>query len=474
MTSFIDTARQTVARHDLLPEDAPVVVMVSGGADSVALLRLLSSGELGVHRLRVLHVNHLLRGDHADADERFVRELCEELDVEHREVRFDVAALARADHLNLEDAGRRVRYRFADDELDALCDERGVARSAGRIAVAHTLDDRIETFFMRAIAGAGAGALASIAARRGRVVRPLIDCERAGLREYLEQLGASWREDASNSDTERSRAFVRSEILPAAQRLNPAFRVSMRRTMDLLADDDALLGRLAGGFARDFAQVVTGEARFNREWMRSLERTMARRTVRDALGRAFPDASRLEADHIEALVDGLADDAFARDLPGGLRAECEYGTLVVSAGGLEGSRLAPGLLPLPGQAALGRAGTMLSECVDVGDTTGSDDSIVIDAGAVGTELTVGPWLDGERMRPLGMPGRRKLSDLLTDAKVPRRLRGLVPVVRDGERVVWLAGVRMSDEFRVGAQTQHAVRLTWERGVAWRTTDETGA
>lgn len=474
MTMLIDTAHRTNTRHDLLPEGAPVLVMVSGGADSVALLHLLASGELGQYRLRALHVNHQLRAEESDADEAFVRQLSGELGVECRTVHFDVAALARDERLNLEDAGRRARYRFADDELDALCDEIGMPSSAGRIAVAHTIDDRIETFFMRAIAGAGAGALGSIAPQRGRVVRPLIDCERAWLREYLERHGVAWREDASNADTERSRALVRAEILPAAQRLNPAFRSSMRRTMDLLADDDALLGRLAGGFARDFAHVGSGTVRFNREWMRSLERTMARRTVREALAGAFPEASRLEAEHIEALVDGLGDDSFARDLPGGLRAESEYGTLVVSAGGLEVGRMAPGLLTIPGRTALGPAGTVVAERVGAFDAVGGDDSVVVDAGLAGTELTVGSWLEGERMRPLGMSGSRKLSDLLTDAKVPRRLRGLVPVVRDGERVVWLAGVRMSDEFRVSEKTERAVRLTWERGRAWSVAEETGA
>lgn len=464
MTSLPETARATVRRHDLLPDGAPVLALVSGGGDSVALLHLLATRVFGEHPVRVLHVNHLLRGADSDGDEAFVSGLCAELGVECRVVRFDVAAFAAEGALNLEDAGRRIRYRFAEEELDAWCAELGVHRQAGRIAVAHTRDDRVETFFTRAITGSGTGALASIAAARGRIVRPLIDCDRADVRSYLEGAGVAWREDASNTDTARARALVRAELLPAAARLNPAFRGALARTMDLLADDDALLTRMADGFASDFAQVEPGEIRFHREWMRSLERTMARRTVRSALRDAFPEAGRLEASHIEALVDGLADDAFARDLPDGLRAFTEYATLVVSHTDAEILRVAPCLLTIPGRADLGPAGEMVAEETDAADTAGTSNSVVLDAECVHGELTVNSVRDGDRMRPFGMTGSRKLSDLLTDEKVPRRVRGAVPVVRDGERIVWLAGVRMSDEYRVTPQTRRAVRLTWNHAA----------
>jgi len=126
--------------------------------------------------------------------------------------------------------------------------------------------------------------------------------------------------------------------------------------------------------------------------------------------------------------------------------------------------MAPSLLPLPGSAHLGPSGDLVAEEVDPVDLAGTADSVTIDGGSLGV-LVVDAVRPGDRMRPLGMAGSRKLSDLLIDAKVPRRVRGLTPVVRDGERIVWLAGVRMSDEYRVTERTQRAVRLTWERGEA---------
>ncbi|NTU72016.1 MAG: tRNA lysidine(34) synthetase TilS [Coriobacteriia bacterium] len=463
MTSLPDIAHATASRNDLLPAGAPVLALVSGGADSMALLHLLAAGDLAPGSpLSVLHVNHMLRGADADADADFVAEQCAALGIACRVVRFDVASYAEEDALNLEDAGRRVRYRFADEELDALCESAGVSPLRGRIAVAHNRDDRVETFLARVINGAGSGGLASIAYRRDRIVRPLLDCDRATIRDWLRSRCGAWREDATNTDTTRQRAFVRHELVPVFERANPIFRETLARSMDLLADDDALLTTMAVAFGHDFAETDPGvSVAFDREWMCTLDRAMGRRAIRSALLGCFPDASRLEAAHVEAIVDGLSEDAFARDLPSGLRAETEYGRLIVSRAGEASRAVAPSLLPIPGTADLGPAGLIVAEEVDPSNLVGTPDSITVDAGSLDRLVVDGPR-PGDRMRPLGMDGTRKLSDLLVDAKVPRRNRGATPVVRDGERIVWLAGVRMSEEYRIGASTARAVRLTWYR------------
>lgn len=465
MTAFVpDIARVTSDRHDMFPRGVPVVAMVSGGGDSVALLHLLASGVLGEGLgLSALHVNHLLRGENSEGDEAFVRELCDRLGVPCRVARYDVGAWAQAEGLNLEDAGRRVRYRFAAEELDARCDAAGIRRDLGRIAVAHTLDDRVETFLMRLVAGAGAGGLASIAPVRGRIARPLLDCERADVRAWLAETGLDWREDATNDDTTRTRARIRAELLPALESFNPRVRDALARTTDVLAEEDALLGEMAARFGHDFAEMRPGESvRFERAAMLSLSLPMRRRVVRDALTDAFPAASRLEAEHVDALVAAMGESTFARDLSFGLRAWGEYGTLVVSRQSETAPPVAPALLELPGIADLGPSGSIVAEESGDGDTFGTADSVVISADVTAGPLAVDGVRPGDRMRPLGMKGSRKLSDLLVDAKVPRRQRPAVPVVRDGERIVWLAGVRMSDEYRVLESTRRAVRLTWRR------------
>lgn len=457
----------------MLPPESPVVALVSGGADSMALLHLLAGGHLGPDlRVSVLHVDHRLRGCESDADRAFVVSECTRLGVPCRAVSFDVAGYAQAERLNLEDAGRRVRYRFAEEEADGRAASLGLDPSAVRIAVAHTLDDRIETFLMRVLAGAGAGALASIRHVRGRIVRPLLDAPRDEVREWLgARCGGTWREDASNLDTSRLRARIRHEVMPTLLAVEPALRTTLARTLTVLADEDELLAEMAAAFAHDFAaeRERPGEVALDRAKMATLDRAMRRRTVREAMLSEFAEASRLDSSHIESIVAGLADDAFARDLPDGLRAFTEYGKLIVSRRGEPGPGVAPSLLPIPGNVDLGGIGSIEALDAELDDLAGDPMSAVVDAGAA-TEFTVGPARAGERMRPLGMEGTKKLSDLLADEKVPVRERHRVPVVRDGERVVWLAGVRMSDEYRVGPETARAVRLTWRR----RQADETRA
>lgn len=454
-----DITCATATTHGMLPLGAPVIAMVSGGADSTALLRLLASGALGEVALSALHVDHMLRGADSDGDAAFVAATCDELGVECRVVRHDVGAYAEAEGLNLEDAGRRVRYRFADEELDVRCATAGVPVSEGRVAVAHTLDDRIETFLMRLATGSGAGGLAGIPYGRGRIVRPLLDARRADVVAYLSELGQAWREDATNADTTRLRARVRAELLPLLESINPRFDDALARMWTVLGDEDDLLDGMARAFAGDFADMRSGEVRFDRRRMLTLSRPMVRRTLRSALLEVFPEASRIEFEHVDALADGLTDDRFARDLPDGLRARTEYATLVISRSTDEATPMASALLEVPGTADLGPAGTMrASSCSPVP----ADDPLVavIDADRLAGSLSVGSVRPGDRMRPLGMQGTRKLQDVLTDAKVPRRLRSLVPVVRDGELIVWVAGVRMSDEYAVGPGTVRAVRLEW--------------
>ncbi|MHB9004653.1 MAG: tRNA lysidine(34) synthetase TilS [Coriobacteriia bacterium] len=460
-----DTARATTARHDMLPDGSVVLAMVSGGADSTALLLLLADGTLGANlRVSVLHVNHMIRGAEADADEAFVRGLCESLGVPCAVQRVDVPAFARDRGLNLEDAGRRVRHAAADTYLDAACAAAGAPADAGRIAIAHNRDDRHETFLMRLAQGTGAAGLTTLAPIRGRIVRPLIDVSRAEIREWLGLLGHEWREDATNADTSRLRARVRADLLPVLRDINPGFDGALARTIEVLADESELLGEMADAFARDFAGRDGEAVEFDSTLMATLSIPMRRRTIRAALFAAFPESSRLEFGHVEALTAGVMQEGFARDLPEGLSARTRYGTMAVFRIRAEGPVLAHGVLDIPGNIDLGPGGVIDAELVAPDTSDRGPDRVVMSADSLGDRLQVTPFEPGDRMRPLGMAGSRKLADMLVDAKVPRELRRTIPVVRDGETVVWLAGVRLAEEYKVTNETKTALLLTWNRAA----------
>ena len=459
MSNLPDTVTSTVAAHGMLDPGAPVLAMVSGGADSVALLRWLARGGAAGSPVSVLHVDHMMRGDASDGDAAFVSALCDRLAVPCRVVRYDVAAYAEEAGLNLEDAGRRIRYRFADEELDAQCSDAGVDPVRGRIATAHTLDDRAETLVMRLAQGTGVSGLISPPYRRGRVVRPLLDCARADIVGYLEELGQPWREDATNLDTARLRASVRAEVVPLLREINPRFDAALARTLTVLGAEDDLLDDLAAAAEVEHVTMRGAELRIDRA-AAGLPRPLLRRMLRRVLFASFHEASRLEFEHLEALCDGVGQPGFSRDLPEWLRAFDEYGTLVISREAGTLAPLAPSLLTVPGTIDLGEAGSLTAEPARPDAIDSDPTNALIDAGAISGGLVVDSVRPGDRMRPLGMEGSRKLQDVLTDAKVPARQRPLVPVVRDGERIVWVAGVRMSEEYRVGPGTRRAIRLHW--------------
>jgi tRNA(Ile)-lysidine synthase len=457
LTKVIATAEE----HDMLPAGGAVLAMLSGGGDSVALLHMLATTELGEGRtVSALHVDHMLRGAESDADRRFCEELCASLDVELAVERVDVAARADAEGLNIEDAGRIVRYELATAALAEFCARNDVPLESGLIAVAHTRDDRVETTLMRLAQGAGAAGLTSLRPVRGSIVRPLFECSREEVRTYLEASGISWREDATNEDADRLRAKVRAELVPVFRDINPRFDESLVRSLDILTDEDDLLAEMAEAFVDDWIDVSEGAIAFDRTMLATLSRPMLRRTLRIALARTFPSLSRLEFDHIEALADGVGVDGFSHDLPGDVRAHDEYGKMVISGSGGEPSPLAPQLLTVPGELDLGDAGTIHAEEVPVVSVAGIRGSVIVDADKIEGDLEVGSSREGERMQPLGMEGTKKLSDLLVDEKVPRRLRTLTPVVRDATGVVWLAGVRMSETHKVDDATKRAIEIRW--------------
>ena len=225
------------AAHLINPGDR-VAVAVSGGADSVALLRLLLDlkNELGVV-LSVVHFNHHIRGADSDSDEAFVTELAERHDLELHRSGDDVPSYAAAEHLSLEAAARRLRYRYFESLLRA--------RAVDRIATAHTLDDQAETVLLRILRGAGTRGLAGIfpsvevkseapeATVCGHIVRPLLSCRRIAVEEYLRSLQQPWRDDLSNLDPKHLRNRVRQQLLPL---LELEFTPAVRRRLFHLAD----------------------------------------------------------------------------------------------------------------------------------------------------------------------------------------------------------------------------------------------
>ena len=469
---------------------APVVLMVSGGADSTALLVLAATSELDIddgrgvariarERLHVLHVNHQLRGLDAQEDEEFVRELSERFGIPCDVVSVDVRALADQADGNVENTGREVRYRAANRLANKLSEEFGTPRSAARILTAHTANDRAETFFMNAIRGSGPSGLSSIPRRRNRIVRPLLDRTHEELCDLLRMRGIVWREDDTNRDTRYLRSYVRHEVMPVVERRNPRVVSSLTATCDILGDEDSYMTQVATRTFRDLVRrssdvmVALDAARLG-----ACDVAIARRVVRMAILGICPGA-RIEARHVAQVLSLVARGSGSASIPMGCDARVEYGLLFLRTAAPAGS-VSPAWLEVPGRLELGDgravvarlaqvpAGSKAPEVARAHSREWGKASVMLDAASCAVDPVHGGrlWVDapapGDVLCHLGMHGQsKKLSDLLNEARIPAAERGAVPVLRTSPtgRVVWVAGVRPDEGARCTPDTRTVVELT---------------
>ncbi|WP_165247252.1 tRNA lysidine(34) synthetase TilS [Adlercreutzia sp. ZJ141] len=318
----------TITARSLVAPDAPVLLMVSGGSDSTALAyvaaRLAEHGFLGP--LALLHVNHQLRGADADADEVFVTQLANVLRIPLFTCAVDIAGEARRTGGNVEAVGRQQRYLAANEALESMCLHESAPLAEGRIFTAHTADDRIENFYMRSIVGTGPGGFRSMRYENGPVVRPLMDVSREALRSYIadrersglpmacDDQGKLWREDATNAHTDKFRAYVRHEIVPKAKQRNDRLVETLCRTMNLIADEDDLLERLANELSDEVVAWLGSEDDGSIDYRAGCTfspvfgqkpRPLQRRVVVSALRRMLSADVRIETAAIDAVLAGF-------------------------------------------------------------------------------------------------------------------------------------------------------------------------
>jgi tRNA(Ile)-lysidine synthase len=412
----------TVRRRRLLAGTDVVLVALSAGADSTALLAAMAAlrdaGQLA--RVFALHVDHGLRpGGEEDAE--CARDSCAVLGVTFRSVRVSVG------RGNVQEAARRVRYRALREEAARV--------GATRIATGHTLTDQAETFLMRALRGAGARGLASIPPRRGPIVRPLIDVGRDEVVEFLRSRGLRWREDPSNASLRFTRNAVRHDLVPILRRIEPAFERALARAADLLRDDERALRTTAAALV-DGRTIDLGR-------LLGASRAVRRRAVRLAWRDASRGARPLPAARVEAILALCRRDRpGALSLPGGIEARAAYGTLTL--GPPARGEPPPSEVEVAGPGSY-RFGSFVVD-VAVDGEAGRD--------PVPWPLVLRGRRPGDRFRPERARGGKKLKAWLIDRKVPQARRDRLIVLADAHGTVLAL-----PELEVRSSAAGALRVT---------------
>jgi tRNA(Ile)-lysidine synthase len=468
-----------------------VGVAVSGGADSVALLLLLKGlrETLGIV-LSVVHFNHKLRGKASDADEKFVAMLAAKHGLEFHAASLRVAAKAKKERANLEDAARRARY----DYFQSLVESGKLAR----IAVAHTADDQAETVLAHLMRGTGLAGLGGIHPVAGSIFRPLLSVRRSELRKFLRAKGQSWREDATNRDTTKMRARIRRKLVPLLEKqFQPAIVNHLATLADLAREDEAFFEAVVDKRAAALIQRSTDGTRiavedllnpckkktFNTESAEDTEttegtRALSARLVRRIVEDMKPRAGELGARHVEAVLEmaRLGQNGSSLSLPGGVKAHREQDELVFQATRTE----KPGSVPDTRceyvyniDLANGGAEVRVAElrCVfrlrvidwprKRGET--SKESAVLDRDRLRLPVVLRNWRPGDRLRPLGHQKAHKLKRLLNEKRISRWKREGWPVLTSGGILAWARGFPVAVEFAADERTRAGMVVAEE---AW--------
>jgi tRNA(Ile)-lysidine synthase len=451
----------------------PVVVAVSGGTDSLCLLhalhRLSASLSLSLH---VAHLNHLLRGADADGDATFVAEQAAYLGLPCSVGSRDVAAHARAREVSLEEAAREVRYGFL----------REVARDigAGVVATGHTRDDAVETVMLHILRGSGIHGLRGLAAvtryplsavdaslgDAPRLVRPLLGISRAETMAYCLKMGVRPRVDATNESLAHLRNRVRLELLPLMRDLNPGVDDGLLRLAALANEDDDALSRIARDEWERLVRVTECGLEIDVEAFLALHPAVQSRLVRETVANLCGNMQDVSFGHVSA-VRSVAAGSSGKwlELPGGTCWRREYGRLVACRSCQDSAPLdampdTPVPLCVPGEVSL-PGGRLMACRVEAGDAVRNAAFVAyLDVASSQGGLVVRRRRPGDRFRPLGMSGQRKLQDFMVDCHIPARDRDAVPVVCSPEHIVWVVGWRIDDRVKVTCSTREVVRLVF--------------
>lgn len=438
---MLEQVRRSLLRETDLPAGSELWIGVSGGVDSMVLLHVLRT--LG-YRCHVVHVDHGLRAAESEADAAFVKAQCDALQLPVVLHKVDVGARKMASDESTQMAARQLRYTAFQECLES---------GPNVLALAHHADDAVETFFINAMRGMGAKGWKTIAFRSGAFIRPLLHLRRQDIEAYAEQHAIAYREDASNSDTKYLRNRVRHELIPKLEEMRPGTTKVMTRNVELLREMDAVVQVQLDRLLKDIGPDADGTQRIS---------------IPHILGSGMPllmllrllEQSGLHPDRMDDILLAMEQGATGASFP------AQHSTVFVDRSTLV---IVPNREPertwsiktwdaVPEDCPLRITSCAAQEI----DLSKGADVAWLDADALRFPLILRPWQAGDRIRPIGMNGSKLVSDLLIDAKVPMDRKAKSYVLADGERILWVCGMRIAEGAQAHPGSNEVLRCAWSR------------
>jgi tRNA(Ile)-lysidine synthase len=465
-----------IRRNRLLSMGDCLLLAVSGGADSVCLLHVMLSlkEELGI-KLHVAHLDHQLRGEESDGDAAYVAELAQSLDIHCTVSKADVRGYQRKHRLSLEEAAREVRYNFLA--------ETAAAAGASVIATGHTQDDNVETIMLHIIRGSGIAGLVGLNAKSKRllngnqvdIIRPLLEISREETQRYCIDHNLVARVDSSNQSLSMLRNRIRLKLLPEIKKYNPAFVESLLRTSVVAADEIAFLDSEVEKVWESVVQEQDNVIILDKERIDALPDALKRHLLRVAIKRLLGTLKDIEERHIGEITGVLGKQAGKYiNLPYGLIFAVEYGRYLL---GRDTKALCPfpelateEIIRIPGITNIS-GWSVETSIVDNNLPLDSDNKFAayLDADKCGGSFIVRSRFEGDHFQPLGFDTPKRLNRFMIDLKIPQSWRERIPLVcatgqglPTGGQIVWVAGYRIGDRFKVTGRTKKVLRISFKR------------
>jgi len=464
---IVRAVKQAIAEHSLFQFGDRVLVAVSGGADSVALIHLLETlAPLFAFRLAIAHLNHCLRKKESDRDAEFVLSLAQSLNLPVYLEKIDVHQYKRQHKLSLEEAARKVRYRF----FNQVAEEKGF----NKIALGHNYDDNAELVLMFLLRGSGPLGLSGIPpVRDDKIVRPLINVRRSEIRDYLAEKKLEYVSDTSNTDLKHQRNKLRHDLIPnILTSYNPRISEILNRLAVIMHAEDEWLDALVEPiFQQHLIHRENLGIQLSLEGFKRLPRAAQRRLIRRAILTVKGDLRRITYTHVDAVIRlaTTGPTTGSLDLPDRIMLRRNHGVLSISKAqdhwrsrdNGSSNRICPSyeyVLDAPGEIRIQETGDTLrlaeigiDEIPDFRQT--GQRLAFFDINKVRFPLTVRNFRPGDRFSPLGMTGTQKLKKFFINNKISREQRVKCPLVVSNHRIIWVAGHRIDNHFKVGTETR---------------------
>jgi tRNA(Ile)-lysidine synthase len=453
--------KETIKKHSMLSGEEDVLIALSGGPDSVFLLHVMNNlrEELKLN-LHALYIDHGLRPEETPLEIEFCRKLCETLSIPFRTKSVDVKSFAKEKAMNKQAAARELRYR--------VFEETAFETKVNKIALGHTADDQAETLLIRLLRGSGPIGLSGIPPVRGIFIRPLIEIQRQEIDGYLKEEKIDFIVDSSNLRKDYLRNKIRLSLIPMMKEVNPNIIETLSRTAAIFREEEKHFDIIV---VKTLMRLISRKSDSRIELFLVPLEAMDKVILRRVLRRAIDETKGLWGigfihveDIIELIRNGRTGDRLY--LPKDIRVIKDYSTLIFTTE--PPVKLDTYTLEVPGEIRLQDAEVLIKASILGGQSTTHGESEIKDAVAffdaerLNFPLIVRSRKRGDFFYPLGFGKKKKLQDFFVDEKVPRDERDKIPLIVSGEDVIWVAGYRQDDRFKVADDTKKVLKLEAKR------------